>query len=263
MKRKGLGEAMLVAASAALLAGCNGGAQAPQGEDLATANDAAPSTEEAQMSNDAPSTEGEWVNLFNGENLEGWRRYGGGAPNDAWVVEDGVLFLNVDEGAEEMTGGDLITEEQYENFELELEWKISEGGNSGVFYGVREIEGQEVAYETGIEMQILDNERHVDGKVPETSAGACYALYPPTKQALRPVGEYNKVRLIVEDGHAEHWLNGQKIVEYVISSEDWNRRIAESKFADWEHFAKYRMGHIGLQDHTDPVWFRNIRIRKL
>jgi len=262
MKRKSLGEGMLVAASLVLLAGCNGGAPAPQGEDLA-AKDAAPSTEETQMSSDASSTEGEWVDLFNGENLDGWRNYGGGVPNDAWVVEDGVLFLNVDADTEQMTGGDLITEEQYENFELELEWKISEGGNSGVFYGVREIEGQEVAYETGIEMQILDNERHVDGKVPETSAGACYALYPPTKQALRPVGEYNEVRLIVKDGHAEHWLNGQKIVEYEIGSEDWNRRIAESKFADWEHFANYRMGHIGLQDHTDPVWFRNIRIREL
>jgi hypothetical protein len=254
MTRKGFGAA-LVAASCAALAACDGGAPG--------AENAMQATEAAQMSDDAAVREGEWIDLFNGRDLDGWRSYGGGTPNAAWVVEDGVLFLNVPEGTEEATGGDLITEEQYENFELELEWKISEGGNSGVFYGVREIEGHEVAYETGIEIQILDNDRHVDGKVPETSAGACYAMYAPTRDALRPVGEYNKVRLVVEDGHVEHWLNGQKIVEYEIGSDDWNRRIADSKFAGWEHFAKYRKGHIGLQDHTDPVWFRNVRLRRL
>jgi hypothetical protein len=259
MIRDELRKAALVAAGLLLLAGCNG--EAPGAADTGAPDTAA--AEEARVSDRASSTDTQWVDLFNGENLDGWRSYGGGAPNEAWVVEDGVLFLDVGADTEEMTGGDLITEDQYENFELELEWKISEGGNSGIFYGVREIEGQDVAYETGIEMQILDNDRHVDGKVPETSAGACYALYPPTRDAHRPVGEYNKVRLVVDDGHAEHWLNGQKIVEYEIGSDDWNRRIAESKFADWEHFAKYRKGHIGLQDHKDPVWFRNIRIRNL
>jgi hypothetical protein len=251
MKQTAFGEAVFVAMSLAVLAGCN--SEAPQ-EAVA---------EEAEVTNEASMAEGEWVDLFNGRNLDGWRSYGGGAPNDAWVVEDGVLFLDVDADTDETTGGDLITEDQFENFELELEWKLTEGGNSGIFYGVREIEGQEVAYETGIEMQILDDDRHVDGKAPETSAGACYALYGPAKDAVRPVGEFNKARLVVKDGHAEHWLNGQKIVEYEIGSEDWNRRVAASKFADWEHFAKYRKGHIGLQDHTDPVWFRNIRIRQL
>jgi hypothetical protein len=208
-------------------------------------------------------TSGEWVELFNGHDLDGWRSYNAEMPASGWIVEDGAIVLEVDEDTTEMTAGDLITAKQYENFELELEWKISEGGNSGIFYGVREIPGQEVAYETGIEMQILDNERHQDGKNPETSTGACYALYPPTEDVTRPVGEYNQVRLIVDDGHVEHWLNGEKIVEYVIGSDDWNERIANSKFADWEHFAKYREGHIGLQDHTDRVWFRNIRIREL
>src|SRR5690606_2990182 len=251
MKQIAFGGVVLVAATLAALPGCN--SEAPQ-EAVA---------EEAEVSKAVAAADGEWIELFNGRNLDGWRSYGGGEPNDAWVVEDGVLFLDVDADTEETTGGDLITEDQYENFELELEWKLTEGGNSGIFYGVREIEGHEVAYETGIEMQILDDDRHVDGKVPETSAGACYALYGPTKDVVRPVGEFNKARLVVKDGHAEHWLNGQQIVEYEIGSEDWNRRVAESKFADWEHFAKYRKGHIGLQDHTDPVWFRNIRIRQL
>jgi len=251
MKQAAFGEAVLVAVSLAVLAGCN--SEAPH-EAVA---------EETAVTNEASMADGEWVELFNGRNLDGWRSYGGGEPNDAWVVEDGVLFLDVDADTDETTGGDLITEDQFENFELELEWKLTEGGNSGIFYGVREIEGHEVAYETGIEMQILDDDRHPDGRAPETSAGACYALYGPTEDAVRPVGEFNKARLVVKDGHAEHWLNGQKIVEYEIGSEDWNRRVAESKFAGWEHFAKYRKGHIGLQDHTDPVWFRNIRIRQL
>lgn len=208
-------------------------------------------------------TGGEWMDLFNGQDLDGWRTYGESEPNPAWIVEDGAIALDVAEGTEVMTGGDLITEEQFENFELEIEWRISEGGNSGIFYGVREIEGQDVAYATGIELQILDDERHADGRNPATSAGACYALYPPTKDVVRPVGEYNRVRLVVNDGNVEHWLNGEKIVTYVIGSEDWNERVANSKFADWEHFASYRKGHIALQDHTDRVWFRNIRIREL
>jgi hypothetical protein len=229
-------------AGLALLAACTGGS-------------------EAQVTTE--DTSGVWVELFNGHDLDGWTSYNTDKLASGWIVEDGAIVLDVDDDTKEVTAGDLITEKQYENFELELEWKISAGGNSGIFYGVREIPGQEVAYETGIEMQILDNERHQDGKNPETSTGSCYALYPPTEDVTRPVGVYNQVRLIVDDGHVEHWLNGEKIVEYIIGSDDWNERIANSKFADWEHFAKYREGHIGLQDHTDRVWFRNIRIREL
>ena len=239
--REGFSRGYLIACLA-LLAACNEGS-------------------EAQVS--TRGTSGDWVELFNGHDLDGWKGYDADAPAPGWIVEDGAIALDVDDGTTEMTAGDLITEKQYENFELELEWKISEGGNSGIFYGVREIPGHEVAYTTGIEMQVLDNERHRDGENPETSAGACYALYPPTEDVTRPVGEYNRVRLIVDHGHVEHWLNGEKIVEYVIGSDDWNARVANSKFADWEHFAKYRKGHIGLQDHTDRVWYRNIRIREL
>lgn len=208
-------------------------------------------------------TPGEWIELFNGENLTGWRSYGEATPEPAWIVEDGAIVLDADESTTSMTGGDLITDGQYENFELELEWKISSGGNSGIFFGVREIEGQEVAYLTGIEMQVLDDDNHADGQKAETSAGACYALYAASKNVVRPVGQYNEVRLIVRDAHVEHWLNGQKIVEYEIGSADWAKRVAASKFADWEHFARYRKGHIALQDHTDRVWYRNIRLREL
>lgn len=227
----------------ALLGGCNGEAR-----------------EEESLSQQAA---GEWTVLFNGENLDGWRSYGESAPRPAWIVEDGAIVLDANESTSSTSGGDLITDHQYENFELELEWKISTGGNSGIFFGVQELAGQRVAYETGVEMQILDNDNHVDGELPETSAGSCYALYAPAKNVVRPVGEYNEVRLIIRDASVEHWLNGYKIVEYTIGSEDWADRVATSKFADWPHFARYRKGHIALQDHTDRVWFRNIRLRQL
>lgn len=240
-------------ASLTMLAACDSGTPT---------NDAAPG-DPAMAEHPTSASTSEWVSLFNGRDLDGWRSYNEEAPNPAWIVEDGAIALDVDRDTEQMTGGDLITERQFENFELELEWKLSEGGNSGIFYRVREMPGQDVAYLTGIEMQVLDDDRHVDGGEPKTSAGACYALYPPTVDAVNPVGEWNRVRLVVDHGHAEHWLNGQKVVEYEIGSDDWNRRVAASKFADWEHFARYPKGHIALQDHTDRVWFRNIRIRQL
>lgn len=216
----------------------------------------------ACSANDAPQP-GEWIVLFDGETLDGWRSYGEATARSDWIVEDGAIVLDVDESTEETTGGDLITERQFENFELELEWKISAGGNSGIFFGVREMEGHDVAYLTGVEMQVLDDDNHADGANPETSAGACYALYPPAGDVVRPVGEYNQVRIVVNDGAVEHWLNSRKIVEYEMGSEDWKDRVANSKFADWEHFGRYRSGHIALQDHTDRVWYRNIRIREL
>jgi hypothetical protein len=214
-------------------------------------------------SNSSVAESSDWQVLFDGKTLAGWRSYGKDAPGPEWIVEDGAIVLAADDSTTSMTGGDLITVDQFENFELQLEWKISAGGNSGVFFGVQEIDGQSVAYETGIEMQILDDDRHADGARRETSAGSCYALYPPLEDVVRPVGEYNVARIVVQDAVVQHWLNGKKIVDYTIDSPDWTARVGASKFADWEHFARYRKGHIALQDHTDRVWFRSIRIRPL
>jgi hypothetical protein len=256
-----VGRIVLLSIILACVAAC-GERQEPQPEPE-TAAPPEPVNEAAEASASDADAPGEWVVLFDGSNLDAWRAYNGDAPGEGWKIEDGTLVLDVGPDVEEMTAGDLITRDQYENFELELEWKISEGGNSGIFYGVRELPEEEVAYTTGIEMQVLDDARHPDGQAAETSAGACYALYAPENKELRPVGEWNSVRLVVKDGHVEHWLNGRKIVEYQIGSEDWNQRVANSKFADWPHFAKYRRGHIGVQDHSDRVWYRNIRIREL
>jgi hypothetical protein len=158
-------------------------------------------------------------------------------------------------------GGDLITVDQYGDFELRLEWKIARGGNSGIMFHVTDDAGQ--TYETGPEMQVLDNGGHADGRDPVTSAGSNYALHAPTRDVTRPIGEWNEVRLLVRGPHVEHWLNGVKLLEYELWSPDWEARVQASKFKTMPGYGRARRGHIALQDHGDRVSYRNIRIKTL
>lgn len=198
-----------------------------------------------------------WKLLFNGKNTEGWRQYRGKTMPGKWKVVDGALVLN--QKAE--GGGDIVTDGEYDNFELSLEWKIAPGGNSGIMYRVSE--ELDAPYQTGPEYQLLDNAKHADGRSPLTSAASCYALYAPFKDATRPVGQWNQTRLIVDGNHVEHWLNGQKVAEYELGGADWQKRVRESKFKDMPKFGKEAKGHIDLQDHGDEIAFRNIKIRPL
>ncbi len=212
--------------------------------------------EEAERVEPSTATvqDGDWRPLFDGVSLAGWRGYRMDRAPAGWTVEDGVLAFVP--GGE---GGSLITEEQFDDFELSLEWKISEGGNSGIFFRVSETEASD--YYTGPEMQVLDDDRHPDGANPETSAGANYALHAPSAEVVRPVGEWNEVRLVVDGPHVEHWLNGVKIVEYELWTDEWEAMVSASKFAEWPAYGRNRTGYISLQDHGDRVWFRNLRIR--
>jgi len=193
-----------------------------------------------------------WVSLFDGKTLKGWRNYKGEGVKDGWKVVDGTMQHT-------KKGGDLITENQYENYELKLEWKISEGGNSGIFFGVQE--SQPKIYFTGIEMQILDNEKHQDAKDPSHRAGACYALYKSVDSAVGKVGTWNKVRVLKEGDHYQFFLNGTKTADFKSESKDFKKLVANSKFKKWPAFATHLKGHIGLQDHGDVVSFRNLKIR--
>ena len=201
----------------------------------------------------AAASAGEWRALFNGVSTAGWRGYRSDRVGDGWQVIDGAL-VRVADGA-----GDIITEETFRDFELELEWKVAPGGNSGVFY--RGNEAGRYVWESALEMQVLDDAGHSDGRAELTSAGSLFGLYPAPRGVVRPAGEWNQARVLMRGNHGEHWLNGTRLFQFEIGSTDWNARIADSKFATMPAFARSSEGHIGLQDHGDRVEFRNIRVR--
>ena len=201
-----------------------------------------------------------WILLFDGESMEHWRGFKKETVPDAWAIEDGAIVLT-GEG-----GGDIITREKYEDFELVLDWKISEGGNSGIFFNVSEDPKFDYTWQTGPEMQIIDDERHPDakqGKNNNRQAGTNYDLHPLSEPAVNPAGQYNTARLVVNNGQVEHYLNGKKVVEYTLWSPEWEELVKESKFASMPDYGRYKSGHIALQDHGDKVWFKNIKIRPL
>ena len=215
-----------------------------------------------------------WRDIFDGETLAGWRNYGGDANAvRKWQAQDGTLAL-VQSGPFPMwdmiksavfggPGGDLIYyREKFRNFELSLQWKISPGGNSGIFYLVKD-ETENISWRTGIEMQILDNEGHSDGQIDTHRAGDLYDMIAADPETVRPPGEWNDVLLRVKDNHIEHWLNGVKVVSIERGSDEWNTLAAASKFADMSGYGRSEEGYLVLQDHGDPVWYRNIRVREL
>lgn len=201
-----------------------------------------------------------WQLLFDGKSLDKWRGFRKESVPAAWQIEDGAIALVG------KNGGDIITKDQYENYELMLDWKISEGGNSGIIYNVSEDSQYGATYHTGPEMQVLDNERHPDakqGKNGNRQAGANYDMIPLSAPAVKPVGQWNRVRLVVNKGHVEHWLNGKKVVAYQLGSPEWEEMVKNSKFATMPGYGRIRKGHIALQDHGDKVWYKNIKIRQL
>lgn len=226
---------------------------APQGE--AAQNDTAVTTSQsgANQLSDAERADG-WRLLFDGESTDGWRGFRADTIGSGWQAVDGAL-------TRVSRGGDIITRDQFRNFELMLDWKLQPGGNSGVFY--RASEEVDVIYHGAPELQVLDDSLHADGASPLTSSGANYGLHPAPRGVVRAVGEWNTVRLVVDGTRVEHWLNGQRIVEYELASEDWERRVLASKFKDWPRYGRAEEGHIGLQDHGDWVAYRNVKVRPL
>ena len=195
-----------------------------------------------------------WQLLFDGNSLTGWRGYNSESMPTGWSAENGMLIRTG-------PGGDIITEQQFADFELSLEWLVGPSGNSGVLF--RAVEGQEEVYHGAPEMQILDDAGHADGRSPLTSAGSNYGLHGVPRGIVKSAGEWNTSRIVVVNNQVEHWLNGDKVVEYELGSADWAQRVANSKFAQWPAYGRASRGHIGIQDHGDRVSFRNLKIREI
>jgi hypothetical protein len=203
---------------------------------------------------------GGWTLLFDGSTLSGWRGYKrGDAASTRWKVQDGMLTVDPSDGKDTRGALDLITTDTYDNFELTLEWRVAQAGNSGVKYFV--LEDRDTAI--GHEYQIIDDERHPDAKVgPKRQTSAFYDVLAASNRPLKPAGEFNASRIVVRGKTVEHWLNGTKVLQYQLETPELQSAIDQSKFKGIERFGKLQKGHILLQDHGDRVWYRNVKIRK-
>jgi hypothetical protein len=211
---------------------------------------------------DVPSKKG-WKSLFDGKSKKGWHIYRGEATGESWQVEDGLLTFTPVNKPGVKTGGDLTTDDEYENYHLSVEWKISEGGNSGIIFGVKEDSMYKKSYLTGMEMQVLDNSKHPDAKITKHRAGDLYDLISCSKETVKPAGEWNHAEVIYNNNNLQLILNGETVVSTVVGDENWNKLVAGSKFKTMKGFGTFRKGRIVLQDHGDKVWYRDIKIKEL
>jgi hypothetical protein len=205
-----------------------------------------------------------WKLLFDGKSTQGWHTYLRDTVGSKWQVRDGVIVF--DTSKPRNGGGDMVTNDEYENFELQLEWKISKGGNSGIIFDIQEDRKYPATYLTGPEMQVLDNIDASDNKKQNHLAGCLYDLWgDSTVSKPKPVGQFNQVRILQDKGHLTLWLNGVKTYDGQIGSEEWNALVAKSKFAApaFIAFAKVPKGKIALQQHPGSSEWRNIKIRNL
>ena len=208
----------------------------------------------------------EWESLFDGVTSSGWHSYGKDSLGKAWKMEDSALHLDASVKSDWQTknGGDIVTDKEYENFHLKLDWKISKGGNSGIMFYVKEDTAKyKYPWETGPEMQVVDNVGHPDGKSPLTSAGSLYDLIPVSKNSVKRAGEWNAVEIIADHGKLDLYLNNEHVISTTLWDDAWRKLIAGSKFATMPDFGTFKKGRISLQDHGADVWFRNIKIKRL
>lgn len=234
---------------------------------LATAISFSACNNDAKQTNDAEQTEAaettsEWIDLFDGKSLAGWHGFNKTEKVTNWIVEDSALVCL---GAAEWdTGGDIVSEKEFGNFELMWDWKLEAGSNSGVMYHVIEDEKYKGPFETGPEYQMIDDEGW-DGELEDwQETGADYAMNVASKdKKVKPIGEWNSSKIVYNNGHVEHWLNGDKVVDFEVGTDEWNKEKAEGKWKDFPDYATVKHGKIALQDHGKKAYFKNIKIREL
>jgi hypothetical protein len=242
---------LTIVSAAAMLTACN------------NAEEEKTTTADAEIKTTADSG---WISLFDGKTTAGWHSYGKTTVGEAWKVNDGAIYLDTTQkdGWQIKGGGDIVTNDEYENFHLKLEWKISANGNSGVIFYVHEDTTKyKYVWNTGPEMQVLDNDGHADGKIIKHRAGDLYDLISCSKETVKPVGEWNEAEIVSNNGKLDFFLNGTNVVSTPIWDSTWKQMLAGSKFKDMKDFGTYKKGRIALQDHGNAVWYRNIRIKKL
>ena len=223
-------------------------------EEIAVVEEAAINTLTAEEAADG------WALLFDGTSLDKWRAFRGEEVPPGWTTQDGALFFDGKDAGEGY--GDLTTREMFADFELQLEWKISPGGNSGILYRVTEDEEQE--FHTGPEMQIIDDKAEMYSELEANrKSGSNYGLQAPAVDNVKPIGEWNSVHLIVDGAHVEQWQNGDKVVEYELWTPEWKEAVSNTKFGEWPSYGMNKTGHIVLQDHGAGVWFKNLKIKRL
>ncbi len=204
---------------------------------------------------------GGWELLFDGKTTDGWRDYLGNNIGEGWVAQDGLLYCK---GLGGDIGGDIISEKKYDNFILKMEWKISKGGNSGIFYHIVEDKKYNAPYFTAPEYQVIDDIGFPHTLEEWQKTGADYAMYNANeKKQLKPQGEWNTTKIIFDHGHVEHWLNGKKIVEFEAWATDWKQKKANGKWHDFPDYGISKSGNFGLQDHGNKVWYKNIKVKKI
>jgi len=266
MKRKLFVPAVSVLLSAAMACGNAGTTSETATDSSATAPDNttvnAPVDSAAANTLTAEETSGGWKLLFNGHNLDGWRTYKN-KPADSWTVDSASGTIHCMGSKTDKTDkrADLITNDEFENFELNADWKLAPQGNSGILYMVNE--DQEASYKSGPEYQLIDDNNFPEKLEDWQKTGANYAMGGPLVAAAKPIGEWNHTRIVVNGNHVEHWLNGQKTAEYEIGSPEWTKLKANGKWKDAPAYAAKKKGHICFQDHGSEIWFKNVKIKSL
>jgi len=204
-----------------------------------------------------------WQLLFDGKSSKGWHNYGGGTIGYAWVITDSALYFDGSLKRDTL-GQDIITDEEFENFHLKLDWKVDTNGNSGIMFYVNEDTNKyDRPYHTGPEMQVLDNNGHPDAKILKHRAGDLYDLISCTKETVKPALQWNQAEIKCVNGKLDLWLNGENVVSTQLWDDNWKKMVAASKFKQWPDFGTFKKGKICLQDHGNKVWFRNLKIKKL